>query len=1103
MADGKIEFEVRADSSKLEADLSTAQKTVDRAAQKTEKAVEEIGQAAEKIGKTVSESNKKAADAIKDVGKEADTTKSKIDGLGSEASESAKKNEALKEELSKVKQELGNVKGELDEVKRKTQETDNATGNLTDSMGKLKSSVADAGKTVATIAGTAGAALAAMGTAAVKSAAEAETSFAKVKTLLATGTDTGAYYDELKAASKRSGVDIGSLSESVYGAISASVAQEDAIAFTEDAVKLAKGGFTETATAVDVLTTAINAYGMSAEDAAHISDVLITTQNLGKTTVDELARSMGQTIPIANSSGAAIEDLSAQYAILTKNGVATAEAGTGIKAMLSELNSSSSNISKTLKELTGSSFSELQASGKNTAEILQILNEHAGSAGQKLSDLFGSVEAGSAALTLVKDGGADFNNVLAQMENSAGATEKAYDIMANTIEERFNRVKNKLSIAFTEVGEELMPEIEKIVDYIDENSDEIADTIKDIGKAAGEAVEFLAGLAKALWDNKEAVAAAVVGLAAFKVAMSIGNIISATAGAIKTFKTATDSATASQLALNAAGAANPFVLIASLATGAVTAIGTFIFSMESATEATKKLHNEAMELNHAAQESKNAAEDLEELTEEYKNLKSASDDVEAVKEQLERIQQDLIDSYGREASEIDLVNGKYEEQLGLLNALKGKKDELSQSMAKAAYLNATEAQNNEYTFAVTAKSADIRNAVQDIIQEEASKFGVSTSTGSLWNADNLTFAKGTSYRQRADILKTVIDRIDRDYGDKVDPTVYNTLVSQWNEMEKADKEYSEIENTYNEIMNPSLEPDDSPKPDTNNDKPQNPQAPSGGTTPPPATGQSDYDTERKSLDYLHDMGEIGDSEYYSGLENLRDTYLTPDSDEWRRVNVEIYKGRNKKSSGGKTTTASSTALPKAYTKGKRNLAHQLAMDEITESEYYSGMYKLMSENGIATDSDEYLAIQEAEYRSKKSQEKATSSSKGKSNGTVISIDSYIPTLWDNVEEQNAKLVAGVGIGLAGNSNTAKQIRGITDNFGNVSADISSASSSSVSKTESTLSDVVSAIKALEKSDENRHISLYVDLKARDLAIGRVAVQDINDITRMNGKSPLI
>ena len=57
--------------------------------------------------------------------------------------------------------------------------------------------------------------------------------------------------------------------------------------------------------------------------------------------------------------------------------------------------------------------------------------------------------------------------------------------------------------------------------------------------------------------------------------------------------------------------------------------------------------------------------------------------------------------------------------------------------------------------------------------------------------------------------------------------------------------------------------------------------------------------------------------------------------------------------------------------------------------------------------------------------------------------------------------------------------------------------------ETTLGDVVSAINSLERADEKRKISLTVDLHARSLAIGTVAVEDINDMTRMNGQSPLI
>lgn len=325
----------------------------------------------------------------------------------------------------------------------------------------------------------------ALGTAAYKmatDAAETQTAFAKVNTLLSgTQDEANAIFQSIKDASVKTGVAVTDFSESVYGAISASVDQAKAVDFVTSAVKLAKGGFTETSTAVDVLTTAINAYGLSADEATRISDTLIMTQNLGKTTVDELASSMGQTIPVANGANVAIDDLSTQYAVLTKNGVATAQAGTQIKAMLGELSKTGSTTDKALRKLTGSSFAELQSQGKTTAEILSLLDEHAGKSGLTLKDMFGSVEAGSAALTLVKDGGTDFANILTEINNAAGATEKAYETMSATLEESIGKAKNAFKVMYNDMGEKLIPIIQKFADLIMSKTPQIQEIFGRLG----------------------------------------------------------------------------------------------------------------------------------------------------------------------------------------------------------------------------------------------------------------------------------------------------------------------------------------------------------------------------------------------------------------------------------------------------------------------------------------------------------------------------------------------------------------------------------------------------------------------------------------------
>ena len=168
-----------------------------------------------------------------------------------------------------------------------------------------------------------------IGTAMTGMAVSFGTDFAKVSTLLDENVvDFSNYKKELLTASNDSKVAIGEFSEAVYGSISAGVDQTKAIEFTTEAMKLAKGGFTTGAKAVDVMTTAINGYKLSTEEATKISDYLITTQNLGKTTVDELASSMGAVIPVASNANFAMNELSAGFALMTKNGIATSEAGT-------------------------------------------------------------------------------------------------------------------------------------------------------------------------------------------------------------------------------------------------------------------------------------------------------------------------------------------------------------------------------------------------------------------------------------------------------------------------------------------------------------------------------------------------------------------------------------------------------------------------------------------------------------------------------------------------------------------------------------------------------------------------------------------------------
>lgn len=314
--------------------------------------------------------------------------------------------------------------------------------------------------------------LAGAGLACTKMAMDFDVNFAKVSTLLDRGTvDYSQYKQAILDNSSKMGVAVGEYLEAVYQSLSASVDQGHAIEFTSNAVKLAKSGFTDTASAVDILTTCINAYSLKADDATNISDKLILTQNLGKTTVNELASTMGSVIPTAKSFGVNIDQVCASIAQMTKNGISTAESVTYLNGMLNELGSAGTDASETLKNKTGKTFSELMQGGAKLTDIIKILQQGAKENGIALNDMFGNIRAGKGALTLAKDEGSDFNNILQQMTNSAGTTDTAFKKVADTTEARLKKKLNELKNQGIEIGEKLIPIAEKGIEFMGKLAD--------------------------------------------------------------------------------------------------------------------------------------------------------------------------------------------------------------------------------------------------------------------------------------------------------------------------------------------------------------------------------------------------------------------------------------------------------------------------------------------------------------------------------------------------------------------------------------------------------------------------------------------------------
>ena len=193
--------------------------------------------------------------------------------------------------------------------------------------------------------------IAAFATGAAKMAVDFEDAIAKVSTIMDTGAmSVEEMEDAIVNLSNETGIAAGEIADNVYNAISAGQKTGDAVNFVRQSTKLATAGFAESGDTLDLLTTILNAYGLEAEQVTNVSDMLIQTQNLGKTTVAELSSAMGKVIPTANANKVALDQLCAGYAIMTANGVATAESTTYMNSMLNELGKTGSTTDVILRE---------------------------------------------------------------------------------------------------------------------------------------------------------------------------------------------------------------------------------------------------------------------------------------------------------------------------------------------------------------------------------------------------------------------------------------------------------------------------------------------------------------------------------------------------------------------------------------------------------------------------------------------------------------------------------------------------------------------------------------------------------------------------------
>ena len=162
---------------------------------------------------------------------------------------------------------------------------------------------------------------------------------------------------------------------------------------------------------------------------------------------------------------------------------------------MKELGDTGSTVGKTLKSQTGKTFSQLMDDGKSLADVLQILEKSVNGDATALMNMWGSAEAGKSANAILSQGVDYFNESLEELRNSTGATQTAYEKMADTFSHKQDLMKVKLDNMMGTVFEKMQPLLNKTFDFVDKN---IIPLMEKVAEHADVIIPIIAGIGTAL-----------------------------------------------------------------------------------------------------------------------------------------------------------------------------------------------------------------------------------------------------------------------------------------------------------------------------------------------------------------------------------------------------------------------------------------------------------------------------------------------------------------------------------------------------------------------------------------------------------------------------
>ena len=537
-----ITIEIGGDTTKLQ----TALKGVNTEIKNTQAQLKDV----EKLLKLDPGNTELLAQKHKLLGQAVEETKNKLETLKTaqqQADEALKNGTISKDQYDALQREIIETEQELKRLEEQANQSATALQKIGATGEKWKEvggNIENAGKKLLPVTAT----VTALGTVSVKTAADFESSMSKVAAVSgATGSDLEALSKKAREMGSKTKFSASEAAEAMNYMAMAGWKTEDMLSGIEGVMNLAAASGEDLATTSDIVTDALTAFGLSAQDSGHFADVLAAASSNANTNVSMMGETFKYAAPIAGALGFSVEDTAEAIGLMANAGIKGSQAGTSLRTIMT-------NLSGDVK-ICGQNIGEVTIATTNADGSMRDLSDILADCRVAFSGLSESEQAAAAEalvgknamsgfLALMNASEGDIDKLSGAIDNCNGAAQNMADIMNDNLEGQLTILKSQLQELAISFGEILLPAVKKIVGWIQG----FINVLNSLPDGVKETIVTIALIAAALGPVLIIVGKVISAIGTIMTIIpKLAGVINAAKGVIAAF--------------NAVCAANPYVLI--------------------------------------------------------------------------------------------------------------------------------------------------------------------------------------------------------------------------------------------------------------------------------------------------------------------------------------------------------------------------------------------------------------------------------------------------------------------------------------------------------------------------------------------------------------